>query len=63
MAEPTQQQLSQFYRVARNAVLLSSYVAFVEMGSDGNLYIYLGRYDKPTSRTLLTINPEGKLST
>lgn len=63
MTDPTSAQLVKFYQVVRQAVLMSSYLAFVEMGSDGNLYVHLGRYDNPTSRMLLTINPEGELST
>lgn len=63
MMDPTTAQLLKFYQVARHAVLLSSYLAFVEIGSDRNLYVYLGRYDNLTSRVLLTINPEGELLT
>ncbi len=63
MTDPTSAQLVKFYQVVRQAVLMSSYLAFVEMGSDGDLYVYFGRYDNPTSRMLLTVNPEGELST
>lgn len=43
--EPTPEQLRTFYRVVRQAVLFSSYIAFVELGEDGNLYIHIGRYE------------------
>lgn len=57
--EPTALQLQTFYRVVRQAVLLSSYIAFVEMGSDENLYIYIGRYGNIQASIIRVIRPDG----
>jgi hypothetical protein len=38
--EPTIDQLRTFYRVVRQAVLLSSYIAFTELTEDRNLSVY-----------------------
>lgn len=57
--EPTVLQLQTFYRVVRQAVLLSSYIAFVEMGEDENLYVYIGRYGDDQARILRVIKPDG----
>jgi hypothetical protein len=35
--EPTIEQLKTFYRVVRQSVILSSYIAFVEILDDSNL--------------------------
>lgn len=43
--EPTIEQLRSFYRFARRSVLLSSYIRFVELGEDGNLYVHVGLYE------------------
>lgn len=59
--EPTGEQLITFYRLVRRSVLLSSYIAFVEMGEDEKLYVYVGRYDNPTVRILFSIRPDGHL--
>jgi hypothetical protein len=61
MIDPSQEQLLEFYRVARRVVLLSSYIAFVELGSDRTLYIHISRYESPESRILIKINPDGEV--
>jgi hypothetical protein len=60
--EPTIEQLKTFYRVVRQAVILSSYIAFVELLEDSNLYVYLGRYDSPQASSILHITPSGEVS-
>lgn len=60
--DPTPAQLLKFYQATRQAVLLSSYIAFVELGSDDYLYLYIGRYNSPNSRLLIKINPSGDAS-
>jgi len=60
--EPTFEQLRTFYRVVRQAVLLSSYIAFVELAEDGNLYVHVGRYDRPLVRSTLYISPDGEVN-
>lgn len=57
--EPTIEQLRTFYRLVRQAVLMSSYIAFVELGEDRNLYLHVGRYD-PETVFFITINPSGE---
>jgi hypothetical protein len=56
--DPTSEQLLAFYRIARRVVLLSSFIAFVELASDKNLYIYVGRYDAVES-SIICILPNG----
>jgi hypothetical protein len=56
--EPTGEQLLAFYRIARRVVLLSSFISFVEMAPDKNLYIYAGRYDALES-SIICILPNG----
>ena len=58
--EPTIEQLKTFYRVVRQSVILSSYIAFVEILDDSNLYVHIGRYDNPLIRFIVYITPEGK---
>jgi hypothetical protein len=60
--EPTIEQLKTFYRVVRQAVVLSSYIAFVELSEDSNLYVHIGRYDNPQTRFMVYVNPEGMSS-
>jgi hypothetical protein len=60
--EPTIEQLRTFYRVVRQAVLLSSYIEFAELAEDGNLYVYVGRYDRPSVRTIVYITPGGEVN-
>jgi hypothetical protein len=60
--EPTTEQLRAFYRFVRQAVLFSSYVAFVELGEDRNLYVYLGRYDSPLESSIFRITPGGEVT-
>lgn len=60
--EPTLEQLKTFYRVVRQSVLLSSYIAFVELSEDLNLYIHIGRYDNPQARFIVYITPNGRSS-
>jgi hypothetical protein len=60
--DPTLEQLRTFYRVVRQAVLLSSYIAFVELLEDLNLYVHIGRYDNPQARFIVYITPDGKSS-
>jgi hypothetical protein len=43
--DPTSEQLFAFYRIVRRAVLLSSFISFVELTPDKNLYVYVSRYD------------------
>ncbi len=57
--EPTVMQLRTFYRVVLQAVLLSSYIAFVEMGRNENLYVYIGRYDDAQASIMRAIRPDG----
>lgn len=59
--EPTVPQLRSFYRVVRQAVLLSSYVAFVELAEDQRLFVYMGRYDMQNVLTVF-ITPEGEVN-
>jgi hypothetical protein len=56
--EPTGEQLLVFYRIARRVVLLSSFISFVELAPDKNLYIYVGRYDALES-SIICILPNG----
>jgi hypothetical protein len=60
--EPTIKQLKTFYRVVRQAVVLSSYIAFVELSENGNLYVYMGRYDSPLDSSILGITPNGEVN-
>jgi hypothetical protein len=60
--EPTIEQLQTFYRVVRQAVILSSYIAFVEILDDRNLYVHMGRYDNPLTRFIVYITPDGRSS-
>jgi hypothetical protein len=60
--EPTVDQLRTFYRVVRQAVLLSSYIAFTELTEDGNLFVYIRRYDEPESNIILFITPDGEVN-
>jgi hypothetical protein len=56
--EPTDKQLLAFYRIVRRAVLLSSFISFVELAPDNNLYVYVGRYDVLES-SIICILPNG----
>jgi hypothetical protein len=56
--EPTAEQLLAFYRIVRRVVLLSSFIAFVELAPDNNLYVYAGRYDGLES-SVICILPNG----
>ncbi len=56
--DPTHEQLLAFYRLTRRVVLLSSFVAFVELAPDENLYIYVGRYGALES-SVICILPNG----
>jgi hypothetical protein len=56
--EPTGEQLLVFYRIARRVVLLSSFISFIELAPDKNLYIYVGRYDALES-SIICILPNG----
>jgi hypothetical protein len=58
--EPTIEQLRAFYQIVRQAVLLSSYISFVELAQDRNLYIYTKRYDAPLSLLIILITPNGQ---
>jgi hypothetical protein len=58
--EPTIEQLRTFYQIVRQAVLLSSYISFVELAQDSNLYIYTKRYDEPLSSLIILVNPNGQ---
>jgi hypothetical protein len=60
--EPTIEQLQTFYRVVRQAVILSSYIAFVEILDDRNLYVHMGRYDNSLTRFIVYITPDGRSS-
>jgi hypothetical protein len=60
--EPTIEQLKTFYRVVRQAVVLSSYIAFVELSEDSNLYVHVGRYDNPQTRFIIFVTPDGRSS-
>jgi hypothetical protein len=57
---PTPEQLSAFYGVVRQCVLLSSVVEFVELGEDGNLYVSIGRRDDREYRLVARIDPAGE---
>lgn len=59
---PTIEQLQEFYRATRRAVLLSSYVSFVELAENGSLYVYFGHYDRPLARTIVSISPSGEVN-
>ncbi len=56
--EPTSEQLLAFYRIVRRVVLLSSFIAFVELAPDENLYVYVGRYDA-LENSVICILPNG----
>jgi hypothetical protein len=58
--EPTIEQLKMFYRVVRQSVILSSYIAFVEILDDSNSYVHMGRYDNSLTRFIVYITPEGR---
>ncbi len=60
--EQTIDQLKTFYRVIRQAVMLSSYIAFVELSEDRNLYVHVGRYDNFQTRFVVFISPNGRSS-
>lgn len=60
--EPSIEQLKTFYRVVRQAVLLSSYISFVELSGDRRLYVYLGRYDSPLDSSILCITSNGEVN-
>jgi hypothetical protein len=55
---PTGEQLLAFFRITRRAVLLSSFISFVELAPDKNLYVYVGRYDVAES-SVICILPNG----
>lgn len=61
--EPTVEQLRTFYQVVRQAVLLSSYISFVELAQDLNLYIYTKRYNAPQASLVILVTPEGQFRT
>lgn len=56
--DPTNEQLLAFYRIVRRVVLLSSFIAFVELAPDENLYVYVGRYAALES-SVICIFPNG----
>ncbi len=56
--DPTNEQLLAFYRIVRRVVLLSSFIAFIELAPDENLYVYIGRYDALES-SVICIFPNG----
>jgi hypothetical protein len=56
--DPTSEQLIAFYRIVRRVVLLSSFIAFIELAPDNNLYVYIGRYDALES-SVICILPNG----
>jgi hypothetical protein len=56
--DPTSEQLLAFYRIARRVVLLSSFIAFVEIAPDTSLYVYVGRYDA-LENSVICILPNG----
>ena len=56
--DPTDEQLLAFYRIVRRAVLLSSFISFVELAPDKNLYVYVVRYDALQS-SVICILPNG----
>jgi hypothetical protein len=60
--EPSIEQLKTFYQVIREAVLLSSYVAFVELSADKYLFVHVGRYDSSQARIVVVITPDGRSS-
>ncbi len=59
--DPTVDQCLSLYRVVRQVVLLSSFVAFVELAQDRKLYVHTGRYEDLTSRIVIVITPEGEV--
>ena len=60
---PTIDQLRTFYRVVRQAVLMSSFIAFTELAEDQNLFVYVRRYDEPGSNIIVFITPDGAVNT
>ncbi len=56
--DPTGERLLAFYRIVRRVVLLSSFIAFVELASDQNLYVYVSRYDA-LENSVICILPNG----
>lgn len=56
--DPTGEQLLAFYRIVRRVVVLSSFIAFVELAPDKNLYVYIGRYEVLES-SVICIFPNG----
>lgn len=63
LLDPTIDQLKTFYRVVRQAVLLSSFIAFAELADDQNLFVYIGRYDESGSNIIVFITPDGVVNT
>lgn len=60
--EPTIEQLRTFYRIAREAVAMSSFIIFVELGENGLLVVYVGKYDDQGRYTgfYVSIKPTGE---
>jgi hypothetical protein len=56
----TTEQLRTFFAVVRQSVQLSSYISYVELPQDGNLYVYTKRYDEPLSSIVIRIAQNGQ---
>jgi hypothetical protein len=54
--DPTGEQLLAFYRIVRRVVLLSSFIAFVKLTPDKNLYVYVGRHDALESSVICILS-------
>jgi hypothetical protein len=59
MNDPTNEQLLTFYRIVRRVVMLSSFIAFVELAPDNNLYVYMCRHYDALSSSVIRIFPNG----
>jgi hypothetical protein len=62
--EPTTEQLRTFYRVAREAVVMSAFINYVELGGSGLLVVYIGKYDDQRRYTgfYVSITPTGEFT-
>jgi hypothetical protein len=62
--EPTTEQLRTFYRVVREAVVMSALINYVELGENGLLVVYVGKYDNQGQYTgfYVSITPTGEFT-
>lgn len=60
--EPTIEQLRTFYQVVYDTVRMSCFITFVELGENGLLVTYIGKFDDSGSYTgfYVSITPTGE---